>query len=135
MGHQARRSFADEAASSFFRFPFPLFFGLVFEPVASAFYCYDLGMLEEPVQDGSGGRDISDKLSPFLYGPVACHDGRAVLVSSHDDLEEIFPGTPWKLPEPHVVYYQKIRLEVFAQASVLPRKRVILHELPDQVED
>ena len=92
-------------------------------------------MLKEPVKDGSGGRDISDKFSPFLYGPVTRHDGRAVLVSSHDDFEEIFPGTFWKLPESHVVYYQKIRLEVFVQTPVFAGKCVILHELPYQVED
>ena len=39
------------------------------EAVASAFHLDDLGVMERAVQNGCGGRDIVEELSPFFNGP------------------------------------------------------------------
>ena len=48
--------------------------GEVFEPIAPAGNGNGLGMVQETIQDRSGGGNVAQKLAPFLQWPVAGHD-------------------------------------------------------------
>ena len=56
----------------------------------------DLGVVEEAVQDGSGGWNVVDELAPFFNGSVGGHEGGAVFVAAHDQLQEYFACFGWQ---------------------------------------
>jgi hypothetical protein len=75
----------------------------VFEPVALACDGEDLGVMEESVEDGTGGGNVLEELAPLFDRPVAGHDGGSVFIPPHDDLEEVLSRVPGELFEPHVI--------------------------------
>ncbi len=79
----------------------------------------DRGVLQESVEDRGGRRHVADEFGPILQGTVAGHHRRAVLVAAHDDLQQAFPRSLWKLFHPHVVDDQQIGLEVTVERLVL----------------
>ena len=60
------------------------------ESIAASGYGDDFDVVEKSVEDGAGGRDVAKELSPFLDGAVGGHQGGAVFVATHDDLQEDF---------------------------------------------
>ena len=76
-------------------------------------------MLQETVEDGGGGGDITDEFTPFLDGAVGGHERGAVFVASHDDFKEVFSGHGRQLLESHVVNDQEVGFEVSSQGASL----------------
>ena len=66
--------------------------GPVLQPVAAAGDGDDLGMMQEPVEDGGGGRHIADQLAPVLQRPIGGHHRGFGFVPPHDDLKQVFAG-------------------------------------------
>jgi hypothetical protein len=95
----------------------------------------DLGVMQEPVEDGSGRRHVAQEFAPFFQRTVAGHDGGAVFIPAHDDLQQIFAGVLGQLFQTHVVNDDQVGFEIFAQGFVLLVEGFVLHEIPDQVED
>jgi len=77
--------------------------GAVLEPVAASGYRDHFGVVEQSVEDGAGGRHVAKELSPFLDGTIGGHQGGAVFVAAHDDLQEDFAAFGRQDLEPHVV--------------------------------
>ena len=95
----------------------------------------DLGMVQEPVNDGSGGGHVGKQLAPFLQRAVAGHDGGAVFVATHNDFQEVFAGVFGQLLEAHVVNDDQVGLQVFAHGALLLAERLVFEEVPHQIED
>ncbi len=89
------------------------------ESVASAVDRDDLGVMEQAVEDGAGGRHIAEQLAPFFDGSVGGHHGGTVFVAAHDDLQEDFAAFWRKDFEPHVINDQQIGLKVFIEQTSL----------------
>ena len=106
-----------------------------FDAIAFAVDGDDLGVMQEAVDDGSGGGHIGQELAPFLQRPVAGHDGGLVFVTAHDDLQQIFAGVFGHLLQPHVVNDDEVGLQVSAQRLVLLVESLVLHEVAHQIED
>ena len=51
-----------------------------------------LQVVEEAIQDGTGGGHVAQELTPVLDGAVAGHDGGAVFVTAHNHFQEVFAG-------------------------------------------
>ena len=64
----------------------------VLEAVALACESNDAGVVQEPVEDGDGSRDVVEEFSPVLEGPVGGHERGAVFMAAHDDLQQVLPG-------------------------------------------
>jgi len=47
-------------------------------------------MMQEPIQDGGSGRDITQQFAPVLQGPIGGHHRGFGLVPPHDDFKKIF---------------------------------------------
>jgi hypothetical protein len=77
--------------------------GTVLEPVAASGYRDDFGVVQESVEDGAGRRHVAKELSPLFDGTVGSHQGGAVFVATHDDLQEDFAALGRQDLEPHVV--------------------------------
>ena len=60
-----------------------------FHTVALAFDFDQIGVVQEAIQDGSGGGNIADEFALFFQGAVGGHQRRAQFVAAHDDLEEV----------------------------------------------
>ncbi len=45
------------------------------EPVAFPFDFDDLGVVDEPIEDGGGGGNVADEFIPLLDGAVGGHQG------------------------------------------------------------
>jgi hypothetical protein len=88
--------------------------GTLLEPIAAPGYGDHLGVMEKSVEDGAGGRHVAKELSPFLDGTVGGHQGGAVFVAAHDDLQEDFAALGWQDLESHIVNEQEIGLEIFS---------------------
>lgn len=52
----------------------------------------DLGVVQEPVNDGPGSGHATQKFAPFVQRSVAGHDGRPIFVTAHDEFQQIFAG-------------------------------------------
>ena len=108
--------------------------GTVLEPVAASGYRDDFGVVEQSVEDGAGGRHVAQELSPFLDGTVGGHQGGAVFVAAHDDLQEDFAAFWRQDLEPHVVNDEEIGLEIFSQQAALASLGCLSGKLTHQVE-
>jgi hypothetical protein len=62
------------------------------QPVAFAGDLDDLGVLEDAVEDGGGGRNVADQLAPVFQWAVGGHHRGADFVTPHDDLEQVLPA-------------------------------------------
>src|SRR5581483_5783534 len=105
------------------------------EAVTSAVHLDDLGVMEKAVQNGCGGRDIVEELSPFFNGPVGGHERRSVFIASHDDLQKNFPGFGREYFESHIIDLQKVGLEIAGQGPIQLGGRLIGLEFTDQIKD
>jgi hypothetical protein len=109
--------------------------GPVLEPIASSRDGDDLGVMQEPVQDRRGRRNIADQLAPVLQGAVRGHHGGADLVPPHDDLEQVFAGPLGQLLHPKIIDDEQVRLEIAGQDLLLTVEGLVLQEVPHHVED
>ena len=91
----------------------------VLEPVTASGDRDDFGVMEQPIENGAGGGDVAQELSPFFDGTIGSHQGGAVFIATHDDLQEDFAAFGRQDLEPHVVNDKEIGLEVFSQQSAL----------------
>jgi len=107
----------------------------VFEAEALALEGDDLGVVEEPVEDGGGAWHVADELAPIFEWSVAGHDGASGLVSPHDDLEEVFAAVPGELLHAHVVDDEEIGSEVAGERVVVVFDRFFVEEVADDIED
>ena len=108
---------------------------LIFEAVAAAGDGDGLGVVEEAIQDGTGGGHVAQELAPVFDGPVAGHDGGTVFVAAHDHFQEVFAGVFGQGLESHVIDDQKVGLEIAAQDSVLLVEGFVFEEVAHQIED
>ena len=53
------------------------------QAVAFTFKRNDFDVLQQPVEDGSGGRNVADEFAPVFDRAIAGHYGRTDFVSSH----------------------------------------------------
>jgi hypothetical protein len=119
--------------------------GTVLEPIAAPGYRDQFGVVEQSIEDGAGGRHIAKELSPFLDG-IGGHQGGAVFVAAHDDLQEDFAALGRQDLEPHVINScgaphnstlvddKEIGLEVFAQQATFASLGGLEGKLAHQVE-
>jgi hypothetical protein len=91
----------------------------VLEPVTAPGHRDDFGVVEQPIEDGAGGRHVAKELSPFFDGTVGGHQGGAVFVAAHDDFQEDFAAFGRQDLESHIVDEQEIGLEIFSQQAAL----------------
>ena len=75
---------------------------------ALSLHLYDLGMSQEPVENGRGRRYVAKKLAPILGWSICSNQGRSGFVTAYEDLQEIFRGTGAKLLHAEVLEDQKI---------------------------
>ena len=108
---------------------------MVFEPVTAPSNGDGLGVVQETIQDRAGGRDVAQKLAPFLQWPVAGHDRGPVFIPAHDHFKKMFAGVLGQLLQPKIVNNQKLRVEVTPQGSVLLAKGFVFHKVAHQIED
>jgi hypothetical protein len=91
-------------------------------------------------RDGASGRgwhwrgDVAQKFSPFFDGTIGGHQGGAVFVAGHDDLQEDFAAFWRQDLEPHVVDDKEIGIEVFSQQATLTSLGGLEGKLAPQVE-
>ena len=109
--------------------------GAVFEAVAFAGHGEDRGVMQEAVEDGSGGGHVLKQFAPVLERTVARHDGRARLVAAHDDFEQILAGVLRQGAQAHVVDDEQVALEVGLQDPVPLLEGVLGEEVAHQIED
>jgi hypothetical protein len=95
----------------------------------------DLGVVQEPVDDGPGGGHIAEQFAPFFQWSVAGHDGGTVFVTAHDDFQQVFAGVFWQLFQAHVVNDDQVGFQVFADGLVHLVKGFVFHEVAHQIED
>ena len=112
-----------------------LFGGTAFEAIAFAGEGDDLGVLQEPVEDRRGGRDVADQLAPVFDRAVGGHDGRADFVPTHDDFEQVLTAPFRQALHAHVVDDQHVRLEVVGHHFFMTVERFVVQEVADRVED
>ena len=103
--------------------------------VAFALDFDEVGMVEESVEDGGGGRNIADEFAPFFEGTVGGHEGGAEFVAAHDDLEEVFAGFGWELLNAHVVDDEQIAFEVAFQGAFVAGGICVVAQVIKDVED
>ena len=77
--------------------------GGLLHSVAFPFDFDDVGMVQEAVEDGGGGRHVPNELALLFEGTVGGHEGGAHFVAAHNDLEEVFAGLGRELRNAHVV--------------------------------
>jgi len=92
-------------------------------------------VLEEPVEYCGCCGHVSDEFSPVFDGSVGGHDGRAVFVSPHNDLEEVFARTFRQLFHAHVVDDEHVGFEVFRQHFLLAAQRFVVQEVTHHIEN
>jgi hypothetical protein len=109
--------------------------GGVFESEAFSGEGDNPGMVKEPVENGGGGGHIADELTPILEGAVGGHEGGAVFVAAHDDLQQVLTGVLGQLLQSHIVDDEQVGLEVMAQETVLLVEGLVLEKIADQIED
>ena len=89
----------------------------VLEAVGSSGDVDDIGVVEESVEDGGGGRDVADEFAPLLDWAVGGHEGGPVFVTAHDDLEEVLAGTGWEEFDAHVIENEKVGFDVAREGA------------------
>lgn len=108
----------------------------VFEAVAFAGNLDDLGVMEEAVEDGGSGGDVSKEFAPLFDGAVGGHKSGAHFVTAHDDLEEVFSALGGQLFDAHVVYDEQIATEVSFEGFLVTQGMFALGaEFGNGVED
>ena len=108
--------------------------GAFLEPVTASGYRDDFGAMEQSVQDGAGGRHVAQELSPFFDGTIGSHQGGAVFIATHDDLQEDFAAFWRQDLESHVINDEEIGLEIFCQQAALADLGCLEGKLAHQVE-
>lgn len=107
----------------------------VSEPKAPALEGDDLGMVEEPVEDGRGAWHITEELAPVFERAVAGHDGASELMPPHDDLEEVFAAVLGQLLHAHVINDEKIGSKVAGERGIVVFDGFLVEEVADDIED
>ena len=95
----------------------------------------DGGVLQEAVQNRGGSGHVADQFGPIFQRPVAGHHGRAVLMASHDDLQQAFAGAAWKLFHSHIIHDEQVGFEVAIERFVLLPQLLVTQEVSGQIED
>ena len=95
----------------------------------------DFGVVEEPIEDSGGAGYVADELAPVFEWSVAGHDGAACLVSSHDDLEEVFAAAFWELLHAHVIDDEEVGPEVSCEGGIVMIDGFFVKEVSNDVED
>jgi len=112
-----------------------LFGFAVAQAVASALDFDDMGVVQEAVKDGRGGGHVADEFAPFFQGAVGGHQGGAQFVAAHNDLKEVFAAFGRELLDAHIVDYEQVGFEVFAQDALVAGGVFVVAQLIDDVED
>lgn len=107
----------------------------VFESVALAGDSDDLGVVQESVEDGPGGRNVLKQFAPVFEGTVAGHDGGAGFVAAHYDFQQILSGMLGQLLQSHVINDEQVGFEVTAQQPVAFGEGLFRKKVGDQIED
>ena len=63
----------------------------------------DVGVVEQPIQEGGDGRGSAEKLAPVLDGAVRGDERRRPFIPAHDDLQEILGRGLRQFPHRQVV--------------------------------
>ena len=105
------------------------------EAIALAGDVDDCGVLQEPIQNGGGGRHVADQLGPVLQRTIAGHHRRTILVPAHDDLQQAFAAAPGKLFHSHVVDNEQVGVKIPGQRLVLGAQILVAQKVAGQVED
>jgi len=92
-------------------------------------------MMQEAIEDCSGGRHVAQELAPVFQRAVAGHDGRAVFVAADDHFQQVFAGAFRQRFESHVVDDDQVGFKVFTQRFLLMVEGFIAHEVAHKVEN
>ena len=76
---------------------------MVFKPITPPGNGNGLGVVEESVQDRTGGGHVAQEFAPFLQWPVAGHDGGPVFIPAHDHFKKMLAGVLGQLLEAKIV--------------------------------
>jgi hypothetical protein len=63
----------------------------------------DLGVVQQPIQEGGDGGGVAEELAPVLDGAVRGDERGGPFIAPHDDLEEILGGGLWELSHGQIV--------------------------------
>ena len=95
----------------------------------------DRCMVKEAIEDGGGGRDITDELTPFFEGTVGCHECGFDFISAHDDFKEVFAGAGRELLYAHVIDNEQVALEVTLHHAIMGVFRTGLVKVIKDIKD
>ena len=104
------------------------------QTIASSLKRNDLRILQEPVENGPGCRDVSDQFSPIFNWPITGHHGGTQFVSPHDNLEEVFSGSCRQTFQSHIINNQQITFQIFRHDRIL-LARIGKLKIMDQIEN
>ncbi len=107
----------------------------VLQTIALASNIDYLGVMQEAVKDGRGGRYVADQLAPLFQRTIRCHHRRLQFVPPHDHLKKVFARPLGQRLDAHVVNYQQVALEVFVHNLVLPGEGFVTHKIANNIED
>ena len=104
------------------------------ESVAAAGDLDEFGVLQEAIQNGRCGRNVSDEFAPVFQRPVAGHHGATEFVATHDDFEQKLATLLWQLLHAHVVENQQVRFEVAVENPVVTFESFVVEKVTNAVE-
>ena len=77
-------------------------------PVALALETKDLGVFEEAIENRGGRGDVAQELTPVLGGSVGGDEGRRLLVTSDEDLQQILGRVGTELAHTEILEREEI---------------------------
>ena len=105
------------------------------ESVAATGDLDEFGILQEAIQNGRCGRNVSDQFAPVFQRSVTGHHGAAEFVATHDDLEEKLAALFRQMLHAHVVEDQQVWLEISVENPVMTFEGFVVQEVTDAIED
>ncbi len=92
------------------------------ESIALDLHLDDLGVGEEPVEDGGRRGHIAEELPPVFRGPVGRDEGGDHFVTADEDLEHVFGRAGTELFHAEVLEHEQVHAgELFDEVASLPR--------------
>ena len=105
------------------------------QTIASTGDLDDFSLLQKPIQDGSGGGDITQELPPLFNGAVGGHKSGAILMTANNNFQENFRALGWEMFHTKIVNGQKIGFEKTLESALGLSGRLVSLEITHQVKN
>ena len=105
------------------------------KPVATPGDGDDFCMVEDPIEDGAGGRNIVEQFAPFFDRAIGGHQSGAIFITAHDDLQEDFAALNRENFESHVIDDEQVGFEIFGQQAAFTSLGLFGEEFAHEIED